>query len=102
MGYNNPTVSKKDDNHNEIVDIFKKCGWVVWETYQLKNCVDIVVSKGFQTVVVEIKDGSKPLSLRKLTDGELKFRQNWRGHYRLVQCIEDVMDINMEFFGVKR
>jgi hypothetical protein len=95
-------AAKKDDNHKEIVSFFESCGWVVWDTSQLKDCVDIVVSRAFQTIVVEIKDGSKPPSKRKLTPGELKFRQKWRGHYRLVQSVEDVMDINQEFFRAKR
>lgn len=93
------TAAKKDDNHNKIVQFFKVCGWTVLEVHQLKNCCDIFVSRAFQTIAVEIKDGSKPPSKRKLTAGEFLFRQNWRGHYRLVESIEDVMDINMEFFG---
>lgn len=95
-------AAKKDDNHNEIVNFFKDCGWSVLEVYQLKECCDIIVGRAFQTIAIEIKDGAKPLSKRKLTPGELNFRQNWRGHYRVVQSIEDVMNINQEFFNAKR
>tara|TARA_Y100000310_G_C20699475_1_gene828378 strand:- start:5904 stop:6212 length:309 start_codon:yes stop_codon:yes gene_type:complete len=102
MGYSRTTVSKTDDNHKEIVKMFRDCGWVVLDVHTLKDCCDIFISRAFQTIAVEIKDGKKKPSARKLTPGELKFRQNWLGHYRLVESIEDVMDINQEFFGAKR
>jgi hypothetical protein len=63
-------------------------------TSQLKNCVDIIVSKAGRTIVVEIKDGKKPPSARKLSEGELKFRNMWQGEYKLVICDDDVIAIN--------
>jgi len=44
--------------------------------------------------MIEIKDGSKPPSKRKLSEGEQKFRDNWQGEYALVICNEDVISIN--------
>ena len=31
-------AAKKDDNHQEIVKAFRKLGWSVLDTAQLKNC----------------------------------------------------------------
>ena len=41
---------------------------------------------------VEVKDGSKPPSARKLTPDEAKFRHAWKGGYRLVENLDHVQD----------
>ena len=38
--------------------------------------------------------GSKPPSARKLTIGELKFKQSWNGPYFLVLSVDDVELLN--------
>lgn len=83
-------AARKDDNHTEIVKEFRKLGWSVLDTAQLKNCVDLVVAKNGYTVMVEVKDGNKPPSARRLTIGELKFKQSWNGPYFLVLSTDDV------------
>jgi Holliday junction resolvase len=86
-------AAKVDANQPEIVDCFRKFGWSVLIISQLKNCCDIIVSKNGRTVAVEIKDGSKPPSQRKLTEGEEKFRQDWQGEYAIVESIDDVIGL---------
>lgn len=49
---------------------------------------DIIVSKNGRAVVVEIKDGNQPPSKQKLTDGEVKFMNNWQGEYAIVNCVD--------------
>ena len=83
-------AARKDDNHTVIVKAFRKRGWSVLDTAQLKNCVDLVVAKDGYTVMVEVKDGAKPPSARKLTIGELKFKQMWKGPYFMVLSVDDV------------
>lgn len=94
-------AAKKDDNHNEIETMFNKLGWSTLDISQLKDCADIVCGKGGVTIICEIKDGSKPPSSRKLTTGEEKFSKMWRGEWFKVETIQDVIDINNRFFGVK-
>ncbi len=94
-------AAKKDDNHAEIAKFFKDNGWSVLDISQLKNCADIIIGRGLQTVIIEIKDGKKPPSQRKLTAGEFKFSKEWCGEYREVHSINDAMDINQKFFGAK-
>lgn len=85
-----------DDNQKEVVALFRKLGWYVLIVSQLKNCCDIIVSKGGRTVAIEIKDGKKPASARKLSAGEKEFRDNWLGEWRLVETDNDVIKINEE------
>ena len=87
-------AAKVDDNQKEVVALFRKLGWTVLIISQLKNCCDIIVSKAGRTVAIEIKDGAKPPSARKLSDGEIKFRDAWQGEYALVICNDDVISLN--------
>ncbi len=85
-------AARIDANQPEIVKTFRKFGWYVLIISQLKNCCDIIVSKNGRTIAVEIKDGSKPKSKQKLTEGEIKFRNEWQGEYKLIKSIEDVLN----------
>ena len=87
-------AAKVDDNQKEVVALFRKLGWTVLIISQLKNCCDIIVSKRGRTIAIEIKDGAKPVSARKLSDGEIKFRDAWQGEYALVICNDDVLALD--------
>jgi hypothetical protein len=86
--------ARVDDNQPEIVKEFRRLGWYVLIISQLKNCCDIMVSKGGVTIAIEIKDGSKPPSARKLSKGEQEFKDDWLGRWELVESIDDVININ--------
>ena len=86
-------AARIDKNQPEIVKLFRKLGWYVLIISQLKNCCDIIVSKNGRTIAVEIKDGEKPPSQQKLSVGEMKFKAEWQGEYRLINCIDDVLSI---------
>lgn len=79
-----------DRNQPEIVNYFRCLGYSVLIISQLKNCCDIVVSKDKKTAMIEIKDGEKPPSARKLTEGENKFQDSWQGLYYIITSVEDV------------
>ena len=87
-------AARIDDNQNEVVECFRSLGWSVLIVSQLKKCCDIFVSKHGRTIAVEIKDGSKPPSKRKLTEGEQEFKDNWQGEYAIVESIDDVVKLN--------
>jgi len=90
-------AARKDANHGEIHKEFEKEGFVVKDLSQLKNCCDIAVARNGYTYMIEIKDGSKPPSARKLTPGEIKFRDRWisgGGLWRLIESVEDVRELS--------
>lgn len=89
-------AAKTDDNQKEVVRLFRKLGWYVLIVSQLKNCCDIIVSKNGYTYAIEIKDGTKPPSARKLSSGEQKFKDEWQGEWRLVESNHDVLNLNEE------
>ncbi len=89
-------AAKKDANHNDIADFFKKAGCAVLDLSQLKNCCDMAITKYGLTVMIEVKDGSLPPSKRALTPGECEFRDYWEscnGWWELVETIEDAKSL---------
>jgi hypothetical protein len=86
-------AAKTDSNHAEIVSAFRKFGCSVLDISQLKNCGDLVVAKHLKMAIVEVKDGSKPPSQRRLTKGEEKFMEGWKGLYFVVESLEDVISL---------
>lgn len=84
---------RQDTNHKDIGAAFERLGCSVANLSSLgKGLPDILVGFGGLSILVEIKDGSKPPSHRKLTKDEETFRMNWKGGYRLVTCLDDVLE----------
>ena len=83
-------AKRKDANHNPVQEHLEKLGWSVADTSALGyGFPDLVVSRPGFTVVIEIKDGSKCPSDRKLTPAEETFKKNWTGPYVLALDPED-------------
>ena len=90
------TIARIDRNQPEIVKAFRKLGWTVAHIYQLKNIADLIVAKNGFTALVEVKDGEKPPSQRRLTDGEREFAENWAGVYVVIESLSDVLRFDEE------
>ena len=86
-------AAKVDANQAEIVEALRKNGWYVLIVSQLKNCCDVIASKKGRTVAIEIKDGSRIKSERRLTEGEQKFKKEWQGEYALIEKVEDIKNL---------
>jgi hypothetical protein len=85
-------AAKKDDNHNEIAKAFRAlgCGWI--DTYQFGSpMLDGLAEINTETWMIEIKDGAKPKSARKLTVGETKSFSTWRGKMAIIESLSDVV-----------
>lgn len=86
-------AAKVDDNQKEIVATLRKTGWTVLIISQLKNCCDLIASKNGRTVAIEVKDGKKPPSQQKLSEGEIKFKESWQGEYALITTVEQAISL---------
>lgn len=86
-------AARKDANHQEIVEALRRVGCYVLDISQLKNCCDLMVAKGGKWVAMEIKDGSKPPSARKLTEGEQTFYEQAkdRGPVKVVTNVTEAI-----------
>lgn len=85
-------LSRTDANQKEIVAAFRKLGCSVVTTSSLRNGVpDICVGLNGWNVWIEIKDGAKRPSERKLTEDEQRWHANWRGWVEVVESVDDVV-----------
>jgi Holliday junction resolvase len=90
--------ARTDGNHREIVAALRALGCSVADTSRLGDGFpDLVVAMNKKsTVLVEIKDGAKPPSARQLTEAEREFRDAWKGCYRVVESVDDALDLARE------
>ncbi len=71
-------AAKVDRNQPEIVEALRKIGCRVQPLHMVgKGCPDLMVSKAGRVVLMEVKDGSKPPSARKLTADEQAWHDLW-------------------------
>ena len=86
-----------DRNHAETVRVFRAMGCDVLDvSAQSLVSVDLIVSRGIRYALVEVKDGAKPPSARKLTPREAAFRDLCERvglHWHLVECPEDAQEL---------
>ena len=67
-------AKRRDANHRDVIRAFEAYGWTVADTADLGDGFpDVLIAKGGVMRQVEIKDGSKPLSARKLTPAEQRY-----------------------------
>ena len=95
-------ANRTDGNHKQIVAHFRSLGFHVLDISSLKNCCDLVVSGYGHTFYVEVKDGEKPQSARRLTPGETVFMNavnEATGWWYLVESEQDVNQIYADLFA---
>jgi hypothetical protein len=83
-------AAKVDDNQQEIIAAFRKAGASVKPVHTVKGFVDVVVGINGKNMLVEIKDGNKVKSKRKLTEKEQEFHSGWKGSIHIVESLDDV------------
>ena len=87
-------ANRIDANQNAIVQALRECGATVRIISQGGGIPDLLVGYNEYTILMELKDGSKPPSARKLTEDEQKFFDEWTGGMlAIVNSIEEALDI---------
>lgn len=86
-------IKKTDANHKEIIDGCRKIPSIsVFSTHMVgKGFPDVVIGYKGINYLVEIKDGKKSKSQKKLTNDEIKFHGSWCGQIIIVENIDDVL-----------
>lgn len=81
-------AKRKDDNQSDIVDALRAIGCTVMVMHV--PC-DLLVGYRGRNVLLEVKDGAKPPSARKLTTDQVIFQAEWRGQYDVVKSIDEAI-----------
>ena len=87
--------ARTDANHAAITQTLRSCGWYVIDTSRIgSGFPDLLAAKNGAIVLVEVKDGAKAPSRRRLTMDEIKvcdglLRAGVR--VRIVTSIEDAV-----------
>jgi Holliday junction resolvase len=90
-------AARTDENQVEIVQAFRRMGYSVKPTHQVGDGFpDIVIGKNNMNTLIEIKDGKKPPSARKLTPDEVEFHKKWRGRVEIIESIDDAIKLDKE------
>lgn len=73
-------AAKVDRNQPEIVAALRSIGATVQPLHTVGQGVpDLLVGFKGQTLLMEVKDGSRPPSERKLTPDQEQWHENWTG-----------------------
>lgn len=87
-------AARVDANAEQIVSALRACGATVRVVTQGDGLPDLLVGYRGHTLLLEVKDGRKPPSARKLTEAEEKFFMDWRGGLlAVVNSVDEALDI---------
>jgi hypothetical protein len=89
-------AAKVDANHAAIRDAMRQFpGVTVRDTSHVGDGFpDLIVGFRNRTLLVEIKDGAKVKSARKLTDHQRRFHEQWTGSpIWIVESVSQAMDL---------
>lgn len=93
-------AARTDRNHEEIVEALRAAGASVQSLAAVGQGVpDLLVGFRSQTILMEIKDGSKPPSKRLLTEEQIRWHGAWRGG---PLAVVDGVDAALRALGVLR
>jgi hypothetical protein len=91
-----------DANHNPIIAVFREAGFSVYDASAFgRGFPDCVLGYEGRSFLVEIKDGSRIPSERKLKPTQKRFADGWKGHYKVIETIEQALAWCNETKGVK-
>jgi hypothetical protein len=88
-------MKRVDSNQQAIVKALRACGASVEPRLsQVGHGVpDLLVGFRGVNLLMEVKDGDKSESRRRLTPDEQEWIQTWRGQYVIVNSVEDAVRV---------
>ena len=85
--------SRIDAWHREAVDYLRSMGASVQSLADIgKGCPDLLIGWRGRNYLIEIKDGRKPPSQRKLTDLEVTWHKQWYGQIHVIETLSALHD----------
>lgn len=73
-------IARTDANQQDVIDAMRKLGASVQPLHRVgQGCPDLLVGYRQQNLLMEVKDGSKPPSDRRLTPDQSRWLRDWKG-----------------------
>jgi hypothetical protein len=87
-------ASRVDDNQAEIVAGLLYMGATVQHLHAVgQGCPDLLIGWKGRNYLIEIKDGNKPPSARRLTTDQERWHSLWTGQKSVVTSLEEAMQV---------
>ena len=88
-------IKRTDANQKQIVELVRMLpGASITSTHTIgKGFPDLVIGYKGINYLIELKDGSKPKSQKKLTPDEVEFHMKWNGQIAICENFEDILKI---------
>lgn len=87
-------AAKIDANQPEIVQALRKAGATVQTLAAVgKGVPDLLVARCGKLWLIEVKDGSKPPSARKLTPDQVEWHKNWNSPVYVVNNVDEALSV---------
>jgi hypothetical protein len=84
-------AGRRDANEQAIIKAMREAGAYV-KVINDEGLFDLLVSYRGETLLIEVKDGAKPPSARRLTEAEQKFHDEWPGSdLYIVNSVEEAL-----------
>lgn len=85
---------RTDSNQQAIVKQLRKIGVSVQHLHEVGDgCPDLLLGYRGKNLLVELKDGNKPPSKRKLTKDEELFFTSWKGQVEKCENLEQILKL---------
>jgi len=93
-------AARTDENQEQIVKALRAVGASVQSLAAVGHGVpDLLVGYEGKNILIEIKDGNKTPSKRKLTDDQMKWHESWNGG---AVAVVDSVDAAWAALGIMR
>ena len=87
-------AAKIDSNQTEIIQALRDMGATVQSLAAVGGGVpDLLVAYRSALFLMEVKDGAKPPSGRKLTQDQVKWIQGWNSPVYIVKSVEEAIGV---------
>lgn len=87
-------AARVDANQAEIVSALRAVGASVRSLAMVgSDLPDLLVGFRNRTFLLELKDGSKPPSQRKLRPGQQRFFDTWQGQVAKVESVDEALKV---------
>lgn len=95
-------AARVDENQSTIVSALRAVGATVTPTHAAgEGFPDLCVGYQGSNYLLEVKDGNKPPSKRRLTDPQIEWHRDWRGQRAVVNNATEALEaIGVPFRGV--